>query len=189
MSAAASATPSGVLPGQDGKCGYQHNMEPCLPYEGGSCCSINGYCGSNETYCLTSNGCQYGCIDPSSSVVPTPSTTLSSTVPSKSTTVPSSSSQAITTSKLTATTTNPASASGTPSNTSSASHKTPVADVAGGTVGGIALLIFLFWFLIWWWKRHQRNRQRNLNAADRTTPRIRMSSDWRPHDHGDTRQL
>lgn len=31
------------IPGEGGKCGYQHGMEPCLPMQGRVCCSVNGW--------------------------------------------------------------------------------------------------------------------------------------------------
>jgi len=38
----ASTQQSSILPGVNGECGYQHAVEPCLPYKGGLCCSLNG---------------------------------------------------------------------------------------------------------------------------------------------------
>jgi hypothetical protein len=35
-------TPTG-LPGTDGKCGWQNGNPPCLPMQGMTCCSINGF--------------------------------------------------------------------------------------------------------------------------------------------------
>ncbi|KAF7505193.1 hypothetical protein GJ744_001183 [Endocarpon pusillum] len=60
--------------GEQGTCGRQHNNTVCIPQESRSCCSTNGYCGSTESYCFTSYGCQSGCVDPPDFYLPPSST-------------------------------------------------------------------------------------------------------------------
>lgn len=75
------STPTAGLPvSQDGSCG-SINGQTCASSTFGSCCSLYGYCGSTDTYCLTTEGCQAGfgnCTTPSpvsSSTPPTPTST------------------------------------------------------------------------------------------------------------------
>jgi len=156
--AAASATPSG-LPGSNGQCGYQHGMAPCLPMQGRECCSINGFCGSNETYCFVSNGCQYGCVDPASYyTVSTSVLTLSSTQSStlaQTTTTNTVATTSLPTSK--STTTNVPTSTAKPSGPTGG-HKTGA--IVGGAVGGAVVFAILALCLFCW-----RNSRRKKRAA------------------------
>lgn len=74
-------TPTAGLPAsQDGQCGSASG-QTCVGTTFGSCCSLYGYCGSTDIYCLTTEGCQSGygeCTTPSSvssNSPPTPTST------------------------------------------------------------------------------------------------------------------
>ncbi|KAH8753927.1 hypothetical protein F5882DRAFT_419215 [Hyaloscypha sp. PMI_1271] len=124
---AASSTTS--QSGIGGKCGWQHNYTSCLPVEGKSlCCSINGYCGSNATFCT--DGCQENCwLDPS---------VLSSGAPSS--TIP----QGTTTPRTSITTISSATQSASP-NTTTAQHHGLSGSALAGTIAGSAIggLVFI----------------------------------------------
>ncbi|KAH7419506.1 hypothetical protein BKA64DRAFT_19283 [Cadophora sp. MPI-SDFR-AT-0126] len=146
-------------PGVGGECGWQHNDAKCLPMQGRTCCSINGYCGWNETYCFESNGCQDGCIDPSNfygspSIVAlsTTSGTSTSTSISSSTSTARSTSRPISTPASTITSqirassqTSLPSPTSTSTNTGTGGLSGPAKTgaIAGGSVGGVALLVIL----------------------------------------------
>jgi len=156
---APTASPSGV-PGANGECGYQHSMAPCLPMQGRECCSINGFCGSNETYCFVSNGCQYGCVDPASYyTVSTSILTLSSSLSPNSSTAQTTatSKPATTTSHSTST-----SASNLPTAASEHSGLTSKAKIGVivGTVGGVLIFAILAILLLGW-----RNSKKKKRAA------------------------
>ncbi|KAF4627182.1 hypothetical protein G7Y89_g10973 [Cudoniella acicularis] len=152
----ASAT-SSLLPGVNGECGYQHGMAPCLPMEGKECCSLNGFCGYNETYCLISNGCQYGCDDTSSSItttatpVPLPSSSSNGT-----NTIATTSRSSTITQQPTSSTISPT-ATSTPQSGLTAQERTGV--IAGCSALGGILIILLVAFLVY------RNRKKNAAAA------------------------
>ncbi|KAF2730767.1 hypothetical protein EJ04DRAFT_515047 [Polyplosphaeria fusca] len=49
--------------GPNGKCGSQYGGASCDPEKGGICCSISGFCGESDEYCLVASGCQLNCTD------------------------------------------------------------------------------------------------------------------------------
>jgi len=139
--AASSATSQS---GIGGKCGWQHNFASCLPVEGRSlCCSINGYCGSNATFCT--DGCQENCwLDPS---------VLSA--------APSTTPQGTTTPRTSISTISSATPSAPPNATTAQHHglsgRARAGVIAGSTIGGllfVGLLIVCIIFLARWrgWK-------------------------------------
>jgi len=142
---------SSSLPGPSGECGKQHNYASCLPMLGRSCCSINGFCGSNETYCLVSNGCQSGCVDPSVFGLPPDPTSTSSISKPSTTTASSSTSQTTSSTKgissstslsqnttITSSTSSPTAA---PAKSSGLSGGKRIGAIVGPTVGGALLLL------------------------------------------------
>ncbi|KAH6677622.1 hypothetical protein B0J14DRAFT_690105 [Halenospora varia] len=75
--------------GANGVCGWQHDNKTCLPLTVHSCCSINGFCGSDESFCFTRYGCQSSCVDPPAFyLTTTPSSTTAPTVTSTTTATP-----------------------------------------------------------------------------------------------------
>ncbi|KAG4439727.1 hypothetical protein IFR05_004805 [Cadophora sp. M221] len=154
-----------LLPGAGGECGHQHEDKSCLPMQGRSCCSINGYCGSNETYCFESNGCQSGCVDPIAFYMTSSTLVTTTTALSASTNNTLSSSKISSTSHLTTISTStlppgitsgvPAPLNSTPSsNSTTISHKQGLhgaartGAIAGGAVGGVAVLLLVACLLI-----------------------------------------
>ncbi|KAH9211390.1 hypothetical protein DL95DRAFT_464977 [Leptodontidium sp. 2 PMI_412] len=156
-----------LLPGAEGECGHQHENKSCLPMQGRTCCSINGYCGFNETYCFESNGCQSGCVDPidfymTSSTLVTTTTAVSEAA--NSTFISSlklSSTSHLTT--ISTSTVPPRITSGVPapsgstipsSNSTAITHKQGLhgaartGAIAGGAVGGVAVLLLIACLLI-----------------------------------------
>ncbi|CZR52814.1 uncharacterized protein PAC_02691 [Phialocephala subalpina] len=157
---ATSATPSGT-PGADGVCGYQHGMAPCLPMANGrTCCSINGYCGSNETYCFRSNGCQYGCVDPAS---------FYSTLTTVFTLSVNGTAQTTTKTSPTSSSSSNASSTANAGNNSGLSGKAKIGAIAGGAVGGVAVITFLA-FLILCLRRRRRNTPAAVTTTQNETP-------------------
>lgn len=80
--------------GPNGTCGEQHGGALCDPEKGGICCSINGFCGDTDEYCLISSGCQSNCTDG------TPTATVTVSTPSATETTKASSSGGITGDRL-----------------------------------------------------------------------------------------
>lgn len=68
-SSAATSVPSATLSvSENGQCGLESG-QTCIDSTFGSCCSLYGFCGGTDIYCLTTRGCQPGygdCIVPSS---------------------------------------------------------------------------------------------------------------------------
>ncbi|KAI6353044.1 hypothetical protein MCOR32_011012 [Pyricularia oryzae] len=79
------AATAGLRVSKNAKCGSEHRRT-CLGSEFGDCCSVNGWCGSDDSYCGT--GCQPGFGDCSpaqaSSTQPGPTDTVSVPGPSSS---------------------------------------------------------------------------------------------------------
>ncbi|KAF3006434.1 hypothetical protein E8E13_001912 [Curvularia kusanoi] len=81
-SSSVASTPTATLPiSGDGQCGSSSG-QTCMDSVFGSCCSLYGFCGSTDIYCLTTEGCQSGygkCNIPSpvsSSSPPSPTSTV-----------------------------------------------------------------------------------------------------------------
>lgn len=79
-SSAPISTPSSTLPvSTNGQCGSVSG-QTCVNSTFGSCCSLYGYCGSSDIYCLSTEGCQSGygeCKAPSSVTSSSPPTPTS----------------------------------------------------------------------------------------------------------------
>ncbi|KAJ4991971.1 Chitin deacetylase-like protein 9 [Stagonosporopsis vannaccii] len=80
-SSSAASTPTASLPvSSNGQCGTGIG-QTCAGSVFGSCCSLYGYCGSTDIYCLITEGCQLGygdCTTPPSvsiSIPPSPTST------------------------------------------------------------------------------------------------------------------
>ncbi|KAH7342512.1 hypothetical protein BKA65DRAFT_537767 [Rhexocercosporidium sp. MPI-PUGE-AT-0058] len=175
-------TSMSLLPGAGGECGSQHEDKTCLPMQGRSCCSINGYCGSNETYCFESNGCQSGCVDPVDFY-----NTSSAPFVTVATISESADSTAISTSQLTTISTStlpPRSTSGIPvpsgssipsSNSTSTTHKQGLhgaartGAIAGGTVAGVLLLLFVACLIIYFRRYRSRPSRAPSGSSGSTT--------------------
>ncbi|KAH6663362.1 hypothetical protein B0J14DRAFT_276798 [Halenospora varia] len=174
MSNSASPTASSV-PKAGGLCGYQHGNTPCLPEDGQTCCSINGFCGSTEAYCFKTNGCQYGCIEPDvfySSRAPTLAT---STIIVSSTPTPSSSTTSLPTTLATSPTSSSATRSPTPTPTPIAQHglhgKTKIGVAAGVSAGGVVLLLLVA-FLILRWRQGKRTAREKAAREKREAEQL-----------------
>ena len=88
------STPSGLYR-PDGRCGTAFGNAQCNPLgAAGPCCSQYGYCGSSDSFCLASQGCQNGCVGGTSSGSSGPSLTGTSSAGSYSLAGSSSSSAA-----------------------------------------------------------------------------------------------
>lgn len=80
-SSAASTPTAGLKVSENGDCAFSSG-QTCAGSTFGSCCSMYGFCGSTDTYCLTTEGCQSGfgqCTTPSpvsSSSPPSPTSTV-----------------------------------------------------------------------------------------------------------------
>ncbi|KAF8851720.1 hypothetical protein BDZ45DRAFT_730705 [Acephala macrosclerotiorum] len=166
---ATSATPSGT-PGADGMCGYQHGMAPCLPMANGrTCCSINGFCGSNETYCFVSNGCQYGCVDPASfySTLTTLFTMSVNGTASSTSNTQTTTKTPLTTSSSTSST---SSSTANVGNDNGLSGKAKTGAIAGGAVGGVALIMLITLLILCLRRRHPRDSPAAVTTTRSTTP-------------------
>ncbi|KAH8685432.1 hypothetical protein BGZ60DRAFT_425928 [Tricladium varicosporioides] len=172
MSNSALPTSSSV-PKAGGLCGYQHGNTPCLPEEGQTCCSINGFCGSTEAYCFVSNGCQYGCIDPVSfyaTRAPTLSTSvivISSPAASSPSTSPPPTTLA--TSPITSSAAHSATSTPSPIATKHGLQgKAKIGVAVGVSIGG-TLVLFLLGFLLWCWIKWKKDAK---DAKERETKRL-----------------
>ncbi|KAI9724921.1 MAG: hypothetical protein M1812_000197 [Candelaria pacifica] len=74
-----------TAPRADGRCGTAFGGATCDPAGAyGGCCSSGGYCGTTPAHCLTSNGCQLGCVNPATTTTTTITSTSSSSIISTS---------------------------------------------------------------------------------------------------------
>lgn len=71
----------------DGRCGQENNAQICLGSTFGSCCSEQGWCGNNSTYCGT--GCQpdFGECNGAGSATSSPATSATNTRATSATSV------------------------------------------------------------------------------------------------------